>query len=292
MSSIINLVSPSNGGGQWVRSAISLALLASGRGVRVSNIRSGRPKPGIHAQLEDLIGVLVNAGHLSCEPECPGIIGKDTITLVGTSAGPLSDLEIKSRGSTWLMIQALLIPVSVRKGRALVNGNPGHFNSIQGLKSYGYIVGGTCELDVCIEKTGKEFLLKSSSLAPQGTPVRFLGESFFSTDWHPVEVFQKDKHVRETEFGWRISVREKFGVCASAYDNWIMYAIFLGGKLEIPFIMFDKHTDGVTFIDDHVQTMISLFETLLEQTVISGSLTVDPDTSNVTIDVVSGVVQS
>ena len=103
------------GGGQVLRSAVALAAV-TGRAVRVSRIRAGRPKPGLQAQhlcavraLADLTGArlegaAIGATELLFEP-APPAARSGAPALLGRAHAPI---DVGSAGSATLVLQTLL----------------------------------------------------------------------------------------------------------------------------------------------------------------------------------------
>ncbi len=93
------------GGGQVLRGAVALACL-TGRGLRIFNIRAGRPKPGLQPQHLASIQAAaeVSAGRLS-----NAWVGSTEIGFTpGRAAGGSYTIDIKTAGSVTLVVQTLL----------------------------------------------------------------------------------------------------------------------------------------------------------------------------------------
>jgi RNA 3'-terminal phosphate cyclase (ATP) len=96
----------SQGGGQILRTAISYSA-SSGRAVRVVNIRSGRPKPGLQAQ--HLLAV--NATAELCSAQVRGASkGSAEVEFRPGAIAPPTEwrLDVGTAGSVMLILQALL----------------------------------------------------------------------------------------------------------------------------------------------------------------------------------------
>ncbi len=286
----IELVSPKSGGGQWVRAAISLALSTVGLGIKIANIRSDRPKPGIHDQLESLIISLVINGYLSCrdvtETSKRGVlIGKKEVVICGVHSMPIGSkdnpLRIKTSGSTWLVMQALVAPIAKRTGYVIVNGNPSNFNSVQGIDAFNTILKLT-GLSKHITVSQHNNLYHITCTEP------FTDQIMPSYDVvnMPVKVYEKDKQKAEEEYKWRTKVKEQTGKCPSYYDNALLFATVFGGHIIIPDILFEKYSMQQICIDSHVEVMISFIEKLHESFLIMRQ-TSDPATEsrNIFIDI-------
>jgi RNA 3'-phosphate cyclase len=106
-------INGAEGGGQILRIATALSAL-SGKPLRVTNIRGGRPKPGLQPQ--HLLGVKA-LGEL-CQARVEGAaIGSITVTFEPgrIHARPDWRLEVGTAGSTMLLVQSLL-PVLAAAG--------------------------------------------------------------------------------------------------------------------------------------------------------------------------------
>ncbi len=93
------------GGGQIVRTAVSLSAV-TGRPVRISNIRQGRPKPGLAAQHVQAITTLAGI----CRAETSGVnVGSSTVSFSpGAVRGGRHVVDIGTAGSVTLLMQCLL----------------------------------------------------------------------------------------------------------------------------------------------------------------------------------------
>lgn len=105
------------GGGQVLRSALTLAAV-TGRPFRISNIRARRPKPGLMAQHLKAI----DAAAAICNAQVQGAALNAT-SLDFRPAGIRSGryrLEIGTAGSTSLVLQTILLPLSLAKSTSTV----------------------------------------------------------------------------------------------------------------------------------------------------------------------------
>jgi RNA 3'-terminal phosphate cyclase (ATP) len=116
--------STGEGGGQIVRSAITLAALL-GQPTRIINIRAGRKVPGLAAQHLTAI----NAVALICEAEVYGAEpGSTNITFVPNTPPVAGDYEFDvglareggSAGSATLVLQTILLPLALADGPSTV----------------------------------------------------------------------------------------------------------------------------------------------------------------------------
>lgn len=108
------------GGGQILRTALSLAALA-GRAVRIDNIRSRRPKPGLAAQHL----TAVRAAAEICQASVQGAaLGSQSVSFVPTAPVRARDCvfdvsaarEGGSAGAATLVLQTVLLPLAFAKG--------------------------------------------------------------------------------------------------------------------------------------------------------------------------------
>ena len=100
------------GGGQILRTSVSLSAITL-RPIKIKNIRSGRPKPGLkrqHMAGIELTGRLVNA-------EIKGLeIGSTEVEFIPSSrSGGRFDYDIGTAGSISLVLQAVLPPAILSK---------------------------------------------------------------------------------------------------------------------------------------------------------------------------------
>ncbi|BCR06754.1 ribosomal subunit interface protein [Desulfuromonas versatilis] len=104
------------GGGQVLRSALSLSLL-TGRAVRLKNIRSGRSRPGLMPQHLKAVQAASAVGRARVEGAAPG-----STALVFEPAGLHPGqfrFDIGTAGSTSLVLQTILLPLCLA-------GEPSH----------------------------------------------------------------------------------------------------------------------------------------------------------------------
>lgn len=96
------------GGGQVLRSALTLSML-TGRGFQIRNIRARRSKPGILRQHL----AAVRAASVISQGQCEGAeLGSSSLSFQpGTVRGGEYVLEIGSAGSTYLVLQTVLLPL-------------------------------------------------------------------------------------------------------------------------------------------------------------------------------------
>ena len=103
------------GGGQVIRTAVSLAAVL-GKEVKVSNIRAGRPTPGMMAQHVTSVEAVA---HLS-DAQVDGLhIGsKEIVFHPGKLVGGEFELDVGTAGSIPLVIQTCMLPAALSKGSA------------------------------------------------------------------------------------------------------------------------------------------------------------------------------
>lgn len=98
------------GGGQIFRMALALSAL-TGEDIRVTNLRAGRPKPGLarqHLTAADAVRSLCSASVEGLE------LGSQEVTFrPGTLRGGHLDLDVGTAGSIPLVLQACLLPAAL-----------------------------------------------------------------------------------------------------------------------------------------------------------------------------------
>jgi len=113
--------STGEGGGQILRMAVALSAL-TGKECRVSNIRAGRPKPGLAAQH---IAGIRGVAHL-CNADLSGdqIGSAEIVFKPGKIRSGDLRLDVGTAGSITLVMQACLLPVigSGHESRLTING--------------------------------------------------------------------------------------------------------------------------------------------------------------------------
>lgn len=101
------------GGGQVLRSALSLSLL-TGQAITINNIRLNRPRPGLCAQHLSAVQAAAKVSHARVDGDRIGSLE------IHFSPGPVvpSDyhFDIGTAGSTSLVLQTLLLPLALAKG--------------------------------------------------------------------------------------------------------------------------------------------------------------------------------
>ena len=112
------------GGGQILRSTLSLAIIA-GRPVRIENLRANRKKPGLAAQHL----TSVQAAAMLCDAEVKGAeLGSQTLQFIPRKPVRAGDYfldvaqarEGGSAGSVMLVLQTLLLPLALASGDSTV----------------------------------------------------------------------------------------------------------------------------------------------------------------------------
>ena len=112
------------GGGQILRSALSLAVIA-GRPVRIENLRANRKKPGLAAQHL----TSVRAAAMLCDAELKGAeLGSQTLQFIPRKQVHAGDYfldvaqarEGGSAGAVMLVLQTLLLPLALAEGDSTV----------------------------------------------------------------------------------------------------------------------------------------------------------------------------
>lgn len=105
------------GGGQTLRSALSLSAWL-GKPFRITNIRAGRPEPGLKAQHLAAVRAVAHV----CGAEVKGAgMGSQTLTFVpGAVRGGTFDEEVGTAGATTLVAQAAALPLFRAQGTSLL----------------------------------------------------------------------------------------------------------------------------------------------------------------------------
>lgn len=95
------------GGGAILRQALALSTL-TGKPFEITNIRSGRPTPGLKAQhMQSIIALekISNCSVTDCE------IGSEKLTFIpGTVKNKTVDIDVGTAGSITLLLQSVLLP--------------------------------------------------------------------------------------------------------------------------------------------------------------------------------------
>jgi RNA 3'-terminal phosphate cyclase (ATP) len=116
--------SQGEGGGQILRSALSLAVIA-GRAVRIENLRANRKKPGLAAQHL----TSVRAAAMLCDAEVTGAeLGSETLQFIPRKKVHAGDYYLDvaqareggSAGAVMLVLQTLLLPLALATGGSTV----------------------------------------------------------------------------------------------------------------------------------------------------------------------------
>jgi RNA 3'-terminal phosphate cyclase (ATP) len=109
--------SQGEGGGQVLRSALSLAVI-TGKTIRIDGIRARRPKPGLMAQHLQA----VQAAAAISEAKVEGAkLGSSSLAFEPhTLSSGTSHFEIGTAGSTSLVLQTILVPLSLAGGHSQI----------------------------------------------------------------------------------------------------------------------------------------------------------------------------
>lgn len=112
------------GGGQILRTSLSASVI-SGRPVRLTRIRANRPKPGLAAQHLTVVRAMAQVCGAVVEGDSLGSQDLD-FSPGGVAQAGHYDFDIGaarrggSAGSTMLVLQALLLPLAMARGRSTV----------------------------------------------------------------------------------------------------------------------------------------------------------------------------
>lgn len=105
--------STGEGGGQVLRSALSLSLV-TGQAFTMTNIRAGRPKSGLRPQHLLAVQAAAQISHAVVEGDRQGSVQ------ISFSPGPVSpgdyNFDIGTAGATSLVLQTLLLPLGLTRG--------------------------------------------------------------------------------------------------------------------------------------------------------------------------------
>lgn len=117
MSPLIEIASPPEGGGQVLRSALTLSIL-TGQEVLITNIRAGRPKPGLQPQHIQA----VKAAAALCEASVEGVAaGAQRLQFAPGTVKPGGyTFEIHTAGAASLVLQTVFLPLSQAPGSSHV----------------------------------------------------------------------------------------------------------------------------------------------------------------------------
>lgn len=103
-----------SGGGQIVRNALALSTV-TGKPFTVTDIRKGRPNPGLKSQHLFCIKALEDLSNAKAEG---AVLGSETVTFFpGTIQSRTLSIDIGTAGSITLLLQALLIPCLFAPGK-------------------------------------------------------------------------------------------------------------------------------------------------------------------------------
>lgn len=100
------------GGGQILRTSISLSAV-TGQDVRISNVRAGRPRPGLapaHVTSIEAVAEL-------CDAEVDGVFAgsKEIVFRPGKVTGGSFEFDVGTAGSISLVVQSCLVPAALSK---------------------------------------------------------------------------------------------------------------------------------------------------------------------------------
>ncbi len=109
--------SQGEGGGQILRSALTLSLL-SGQAFHIRNIRAGRPRPGLRPQHLEAVHAAETVGLARVEGAQLG--SQALVFYPGSVRSGNFDFEIKTAGAATLVLQTVLLPLSVAQGESRV----------------------------------------------------------------------------------------------------------------------------------------------------------------------------
>jgi RNA 3'-terminal phosphate cyclase (ATP) len=117
--------SEGEGGGQILRTALTLSLV-SGRPLRMVNIRTSRPRPGLQAQHLQCVRASAKISGGRCEKATKGATEIEFVP--GRILAGSYDFAIGTAGSTSLLLQALLLPLALSGGGTLLLSGGTHVN--------------------------------------------------------------------------------------------------------------------------------------------------------------------
>jgi RNA 3'-terminal phosphate cyclase (ATP) len=120
--------SAGEGGGQIIRTAAAIAA-TTGRPLAVNNVRARRKRPGLQRQHVCAIEAIARL----CKAETQGVeLDSEQFSLEPTEKVTADDLEIEvgTAGSTTLILQALLVPLSFASGESRLRITGGTHNPL------------------------------------------------------------------------------------------------------------------------------------------------------------------
>lgn len=236
--------------------------------ITITDIRSDRPKPGMHEQIVKTLESLINTGYIKCNPEPK--IGLTKITIERTAKYDELDVVVVTRGSTLLVAQNFIVPLVLLGGKVLIKGVFGGISSPPNLESTLKVLE-TCDLLKFLN-----FTLTKNGLLITRTDVditSFTGIEL-KNSWTPYKNIPNSKEfkgnvdnktfifVGETHHDeiliWMKRVCDKFGYCPFVYDQLLMFAAILGGNILVPHELMELKTDGKLY-DSHTFNLIKLF---------------------------------
>lgn len=258
------------GGGALVRTALALSAL-TGKEFKVTNIRSGRPQPGLKAQHLTAIKALKE----TCNAETNEIdIGSTELNFKpGKVKKGIYEIDIGTAGSITLLLQALILPSLFAPGKVTLNiigGTSGKWQaSVDYLQNIllphlqrfvdkielkilkrGYYPkgGGRISLETtpginlnkfeCFDSFYKELQLKTSKikLIEQGNLEQIRGIVNVSSQLQEKEVAERIKNAAERnlkEFNVPINIRTEYAHSLSPGGEIVIWGIFSqGGKVD------------------------------------------------------------
>lgn len=101
------------GGGQVLRTAVSMAAVL-GKEVRISNIRAGRPTPGMMAQHVTSVEAVAQIADAQVDGLHKG--SREIVFHPGKLVGGEFELDVGTAGSIPLVVQACILPAALSKG--------------------------------------------------------------------------------------------------------------------------------------------------------------------------------
>lgn len=222
------------GGGQIIRTSSGLSAL-TGKGFKIFNIRSGRENPGLKEQHLQAIRAIKKL----CNAEVKGLeLGSTELEFIpGKITKKKLNIDIRTAGSTALVLQALLIPAVKHSLRIDINGGAtfnlwapsipymqnilinilskfGYNVNIE-IKKHGFYPRGNARV-FARTKEAKELL--AVSLEEQGKLIGISGTSYASEDLRKSQVAERQKNaaiklLSELEYPIYIDVNYVNSIC-------------------------------------------------------------------------------
>lgn len=278
----------SNGSGLFVRFIIAYVMINSlPICVELHGIRNTRPNPGINDQLLSTLIQLRRAGYIKVGRL---ELGQLDVTISNTGARHKINMYIKTRGSSWLVLQMFLVPLLVLGGKITIDGNdlgcssPTYESLISMLKMCNMLKYYT------IQRQKGKITVSANKIIPP--PICIKSEDIFdNVDYHLSEDVREYFLTKDNIFSldtddlmWQWNCKEQIGYTPYFVDQWFVYVIFFGGYLEIPTCLFEKNPKTGDYYDTHFHQLLELMDTFVDDVEIT---VIPSETPNYKITILS-----